>query len=104
MISCLKGEIIDKWQNGARLGVTISLSGIGYDVQIINRDLSALETFKEAILWVHQVQKEDGSCLIGFFNKEDRNFFRKLININGIGPQLAISLLEKNTILILNTY
>ena len=96
MISWLKGEIIDNWRNGTRSGVTIAISGIGYDIQILTRDQSSINAAKEATLWIHQVQKEDGAFLIGFKNKDDRNFFRKLVSINGIGPQLAISLLEKN--------
>ncbi len=96
MISWLKGKKIDTWQNGIRSGVTIACSGIGYDVQVLKRHLITINTEPESILWIHQVQKDDGSFLIGFVDKKDRDFFRKLISVNGIGPQLAISLLEKN--------
>ena len=95
MIGWLKGERIEAWCNGTRSGVTISCSGIGYEVQILSRDQEKINSSKELILWVHQVQREDGSVLIGFIEKLDRNFFRKLISVNGIGTQLAISLLEK---------
>ena len=96
MISWIKGEKIDTWENGSRSGITIACAGIGYDVQVLSRNLSLINNPKESLLWVHQVQKEDGSFLIGFLDKKDRDFFRKLISVNGIGPQLAMSLLEKN--------
>ncbi len=96
MISWLKGEKIENWQNGTRLGVLIACSGIGYEVQLLRREIDLTNDAKELILWVHQVQKEDGSQLIGFLEKLERDLFRKLISISGIGPQLAISLLEQN--------
>ncbi len=94
MISWLKGEIIETWGNGTRSGVIVACSGIGYEVQTLYRSQAKINSSKELILWIHQVQREDGSSLIGFLEKSDRDFFRKLISVNGIGPQLAISLLE----------
>ena len=76
MISWLKGKKIDTWQNGIRSGVTIACSGIGYDVQILKRNLITINNEQESILWIHQVQKDDGSFLIGFVDKKDRDFFR----------------------------
>lgn len=92
MIGWLKGEKIDVWGNGSRSGVIIACSGVGYEVQTLCRNQSKINESKELTLWIHQVQREDGSSLIGFLEKSDRNFFRKLISVNGIGPQLAISL------------
>ncbi len=96
MISWLKGEKIENWQNGSRLGVLISCSGIGYEVQLLKRELELLNISTQLTLWVHQFYKEEGSHLIGFLEKSDRNLFRKLISISGIGPQIALALLEQN--------
>ncbi|AAP99798.1 MULTISPECIES: Holliday junction branch migration protein RuvA [Prochlorococcus] len=96
MISWLNGLKIEIWENGTRKGVLISCSGVGYEVQLLSRSLQLLNTSKELILWVHEVHREDGSQLIGFLNKLERDLFRKLISVSGVGPQLAISLLEKN--------
>ena len=95
MIGWLKGEKIETWEYGTRSGVILSCSGVGYEVQTLFRNQEKISSSKELVLWVHQVQREDGSSLIGFLEKLDRDFFRKLISINGIGPQLAISLLDK---------
>ena len=96
MISWLKGEKIEPWQNGTRLGVLIACAGVGYEVQLLGREINLISKSKELTLWVHQVQKEEGSHLIGFLEKIERDLFRKLISISGIGPQLALSLLEQN--------
>ncbi|KGG15067.1 MULTISPECIES: Holliday junction branch migration protein RuvA [unclassified Prochlorococcus] len=96
MISWLKGGKIDAWETGPRAGVIVECSGIGYEVQILKRNLELINDSHELTLWIHQVQREDGSSLIGFLYKEERNLFRKLISVNGIGSQLAITLLEKN--------
>ncbi len=97
MISWLKGEKIETWHNGNRLGVLISCAGIGYEVQLLAREIDLLKAIEtELVLWVHQIQKDDGSQLIGFLEKLDRDLFRKLISISGVGPQLAISLLDQN--------
>ncbi len=94
MIGWLQGKAIDYWNNGARAGVILSCSGVGYEVQLLVRDLNAIRDSKDLTFWIHQVQKEDGSNLIGFIEKSDRDFFRQLISVNGVGPQLAISLLN----------
>ncbi len=96
MISWLKGRKIENFQNGNRAGLLIECSGIGYEVQVLAREISSINKLKDLILWVHQIQREDGSQLFGFLNKLDRDLFRKFISINGVGAQLAISLLEKN--------
>ena len=96
MIGWLKGEKIEIWKQGSRLGTIISCSGIGYEVQILHRSLELINSSKELILWVHQVQRDDGSSLIGFIDRVERDLFRKLISVNGVGPQLAIALLEQN--------
>ena len=40
--------------------------------------------------------REDGSSLFGFTEKSERDLFRKLIGVSGVGPQLAMSLLDDN--------
>ncbi len=94
MISWLKGEIVDTWVHASRTGLVISCSGVGYEVQILKRDIELINEEKEVILWTHQIQREDSSCLIGFLEKTDRDLFRKLITVSGVGTQLAIALLE----------
>ncbi len=95
MISWLQGEKIDAWQASNKKGILISCGGIGYEIQLISRDLIKTNNSQNITLWVHQIFREDGNTLFGFQEKEERNLFRKIIEINGIGPQIAMSLLEQ---------
>ncbi len=94
MIGWLKGEKICTWNNGSRTGLILSCSGVGYEIQVLTRNLTSINDSKEVTLWIHQIQREDGSFLIGFIEKADRDLFRKLISVSGIGTQSAIALLE----------
>ena len=62
-------------------------------MQLTRRDQEA-QTDATCTLWVHQVQREDGSNLYGFPQQRDRDLFRTLIAVNGVGPQMALSLLD----------
>ena len=45
-------------------------------------------------LWIHQIDREDGTSLYGFIEVNQRNLFREIISVNGIGPQIGMALLE----------
>ena len=96
MIGWLKGEKICTWKNGSRTGIILSCSGVGYEIQVLTRNLTSIHDSQEVTLWTHQIQREDGSFLIGFIEKADRDLFRKLISVSGIGTQSAIALLENH--------
>ncbi len=95
MISWLQGQGIDTWRYGQREGVVLACGGVGYDVQLLRKHLVELKSNKDLTLWVHQVQKEDGISLFGFSQKLERDLFRILISVNGIGPQMGMALLEE---------
>ena len=94
MISWIKGEIIDTWIKTKKFYVLINCQGLGYEIQI-------LESLKKDIdkniitLWIHQIKREDSDFLFGFKDKEKRDFFRDLLQVKGIGPQIGMSLLNK---------
>jgi len=96
MICWLKGEKIQRWELGARSGLVLACGGVGYEVQMSKRNLNKVEIGKEISLWVHQLQREDGYSLFGFTDQKERDIFRKLISVSGVGPQLAMSLHEDN--------
>ena len=95
MIGWLKGEIIDQWEQGARKGVVFVCGNIGYEVQLNSRDRFEIRNKKNTDLWIHLVKKEDADSIFGFIDKQERNLFRLLISINGVGPQSALSILEE---------
>jgi len=94
LISWISGEIIDTWIKAKKFFVLINCSGIGYEVQI-------LESLKKDLdkniltLWIHQIKREDSDLLFGFKDKTKRDFFRDLLQVKGIGPQIGMALLNK---------
>ena len=95
MISWIRGEIIDTWIKTKKFYVLINCQGLGYEVQILEslkKDLN-----KNLItLWIHQIKREDSDFFFGFKDKAKRDFFRDLLQIKGIGPQIGMSLLNNN--------
>ena len=93
MIGWLQGELIETWEQAGRRGVVMACSGVGYEVQLTRRDQPS-QLSATCTLWIHQVQRDDGSSLYGFPSQKDRDLFRTLIAVNGVGPQMALSLLD----------
>ena len=94
MISWIKGQIIQNWQQSSRKGVVINVGGIGYEVQLLSKQINLIDNSKENEFWIHQINREDGISLYGFKDIAQRDLFRIIINVNGIGPQIGMSLLE----------
>ena len=94
MIGWLQGERIDTWSQGGRQGLVIACGGVGYEVQFTSGQRTRLDAESQCTVWVHQVQREDGSSLYGFLHQQERDLFRTLISVNGVGPQMALALLE----------
>ena len=94
MISWIKGEIIDTWTKSKKFYVLINCQGLGYEVQILE---PLKEDFDKNIVtfWLHQIKKEDSDLFFGFRDKEKRDFFRDLLQVKGIGPQIGMALLNK---------
>ena len=94
MISWIKGEIIDTWTQSKKFYVLINCQGLGYEVQILE---PLKEDFDKNIVtfWLHQIKKEDSDLFFGFRDKEKRDFFRDLLQVKGIGPQIGMTLLHK---------
>ena len=93
MIGWLQGDRIDTWAQGTRRGWLIACAGVGYEVQLTERHMADSEQQRQVTLWIHQVQKEDGSSLFGFPERRERDLFRQLISVNGVGPQVGMALL-----------
>ena len=94
MISWISGEIIDTWIKTKKCYVLINCQGLGYEVQILESLKKELNKNK-IILWIHQIKREDSDYFFGFKDKEKRDFFRDLLQVKGIGPQIGMTLLNK---------
>lgn len=91
MIGHLKGRIINK--NPPE--VLIEVEGIGYEVLCPMSTFYELDNLSENILlFTHLSIKEDAHTLFGFITKDEKNVFRELIRVNGVGPKVALAILS----------
>jgi holliday junction DNA helicase RuvA len=96
MITYLKGTIIeiDRRTNNRTL-LILEVNQIGYEIQVPNR-LTQQLSVEDPIFQVftHVQTKEEQTVLFGFGTKAERDLFRQLISVSGVGAQLAIALLD----------
>ena len=94
MIGWLQGQLADRWHLNNRFGVLLVCSGVGYEVQMPRRHWDQLGgNGTETTLHVHQVIREDSWTLYGFCARHERDLFRELVAVSGVGPQMALGLL-----------
>lgn len=90
MIEYIKGKIASL----SPAHVVIENSGLGYFVNISLSTFSRLENVDECSLLVHEIIREDAHLLFGFFEKEERDVFRLLISVSGVGANTARMMLS----------
>ena len=95
MISWLKGEKVHTWKISSRKGVVLNVGGVGYEIQLLPKQIDKVEVLNEFELWIHQIDREDGTSLYGFIEVNQRDLFREIISVNGIGPQIGMAMLEE---------
>jgi len=91
VIGRLRGTLAEKQPPHLLLDV----NGIGYELEVPMTTLYRLPAVGEPVtLHTHQVVREDAHLLYGFFEKRERELFRELIRLNGVGPKLALALMS----------
>ncbi|CAN7180725.1 Holliday junction branch migration protein RuvA [Pseudomonas sp. LjRoot71] len=91
MIGRLRGTLAEKQPPH----VIIDINGLGYELEVPMTTLYRLPAVGEPlILHTHLVVREDAHLLYGFFEKRERELFRELIRLNGVGPKLALALMS----------
>jgi len=77
--------------------IVIEAGGVGYFVNISLNTYSKFNNQKEGLLYLHQTIREDAHVLYGFADKSERDLFRNLISVNGVGSSTAIMMLSSLT-------
>lgn len=91
MIGKISGVLEEK---GTQV-VLISTGGLCYEVEVPLSTAFSLPDLGERVqLYTHFVVREDAQLLYGFLAKQDRDMFRVLIKVNGVGPKLGITILS----------
>jgi Holliday junction DNA helicase RuvA len=91
VIGRLRGTLAEKQPPHLILDV----NGLGYELEVPMTTLYRLPAVGEPVtLHTHLVVREDAQLLYGFYAKRERELFRELIRLNGVGPKLALALMS----------
>lgn len=90
MLDYIKGSI----EELSPTDVVVECNGIGFHAQISLQTFSELEKVKNCTLYLHHVLREDEELFYGFSNKDERELFRLLISVSGIGVGTARMMLS----------
>ena len=75
--------------------VVVDCNGVGYEVDVPMSTFCSLPHLGERVtLHTHMVVREDAQLLYGFLTLEERETFRQLIRISGVGPRIALAVLS----------
>ncbi|MBA4251470.1 MAG: Holliday junction branch migration protein RuvA [Chlorobiaceae bacterium] len=94
MIGYLKGKII----SSKPTQLIIDVLGVGYLVQISISTFEKISQLNEVSLFIYTSVKEDSITLFGFYEESEKEMFKLLISVNGIGPKSAQSILSGITV------
>ncbi|WP_404789977.1 Holliday junction branch migration protein RuvA [Altericista sp. CCNU0014] len=96
MIGYLNGHLADLQRSSSpRSFITLDVNAIGYDIQIPTRTIQQLPEIGGSLqIFTHLQVREDQWILFGFSTAAERDLFRQLISVSGIGPQLGLALLD----------
>lgn len=94
-IGGLQGTIAALSISGPRSVVAIAVQGVIFEVQILARQAAQLPGLGEPVqVSTHLQVRDDRLVLYGFGTAAERDLFRQLIAVSGVGPQLALALLD----------
>ena len=88
------------WLEGKLLSIkapviVLNVNGVGYELEVPMPTIYALPSIGEQLnLYVHMVVREDAQLLYGFSAIQDRDIFRELLKISGVGPKVALAILS----------
>lgn len=90
MIARLKGIVDAKTQETC----VIDVGGVGYELMCSLETLDWLSCGESATVQVYTHVREDQISLFGFYSDQEKEFFLRLLSVNGVGPKMAIKILS----------
>jgi holliday junction DNA helicase RuvA len=91
MIAAVRGEVLVRRPDH----VVIDAGGVGYRLAVSAETLKAVPaTGREGFLHAELIARDDSLALYGFASEEERDLFRELISVSGVGPKVAIAVLS----------
>lgn len=89
MIRQIRGKVLSV----GPLSAIVEVAGFGFEVRMPAPETLSIDS--NVSLATHLAVKQDGLELYGFIDAADRDFFEKLLNVSGIGPKTALSVLRR---------
>lgn len=90
MITHIQGKLVEKTPTE----VVIDCNGVGYHINISLHTFSLLPDSENLKIYTHLQIKEDSHTLFGFVEKQERELFRLLVSVSGIGASIARTMLS----------
>ncbi|MGJ8743329.1 Holliday junction branch migration protein RuvA [Polaribacter sp.] len=93
MITQVRGRLVEK----SPTEVVVDCNGVGYLLHISLNTFSSLPDDEAVVLYTHLSIREDAHTLFGFINKTEREVFKLLISVSGVGPSIARTMCSSMT-------
>ena len=91
MIAAVRGEVMVRRPDH----VVIDAGGVGYRLTVSAETLKAVPAAgSECFLHAELISREDSLALFGFASEEERDLFRELVSVSGVGPKVAVAALS----------
>ena len=91
MIGRINGQLVEVSDST----ILVEAGGIAYELEVTSAALARLPAIDGRVaFYTHFVVREDAQLLYGFASRDERDLFRALIRINGVGPKLGLSLIS----------
>lgn len=95
MIAWLEGVLLEKQPPT----LVLNVGGVGYELEVPASTFAELPAINETIsLHIHMVVREDAQLLFAFTTAQQRDLFRSLIRVNGVGPKVGLAVLSTMSI------
>jgi Holliday junction DNA helicase RuvA len=93
MIATLSGIVSEKLADV----VVLDVHGVGYGLLVPTDDYGALVSGNEAKLYIYEHIREQSHDLFGFITRDTKALFEQLLDVNGVGPKMALNVLSVGT-------
>lgn len=90
MIAVLSGIVSEKLSDV----IVLDVQGVGYGLYVSAEDYGNLKTGAQTKLYIHEHIREQAHDLFGFTSRDTKALFEQLLDVNGIGPRMALSMLS----------
>lgn len=88
----------------APTAIIMTQSGVGYEIELPLNAFCQLQLNQTASIWTQLIVREDAHLLFGFLTHQDRELFRQLLKVNGVGAKMALAIMSTLSLNELKSY